>query len=175
MKKIFLVFTVAFFSSCDKEREIVAPNFTDFVYVNFNLRQNTSLKFSGTDTLFLQKRFPEEPVGNFIAILDKQDRDSLIRKINDLHFEKYKAKYFQEKIEDGNSQVFALNKGKKTKSVFIHGRTCPLEINDFGVWLKRFESKQKFIKTKEYIHFWDLGNLVAPPPPPPVVKKIIFK
>ncbi|SEA66693.1 hypothetical protein SAMN05443667_10713 [Flavobacterium gillisiae] len=146
------------------------PNFKDFIYVNFNLRENSSLKFNGSDTLYLQKRFPEEAVGNFIAVLNRQDKDSLIEKINKLNFKKYEPTYIQKYIEDGNSQIFIINRNEKTESIYIHGSTPPSKINALGNWVENLQSRLQFVKTDEYIHFSNIENIVTPPPPPPIVK-----
>jgi hypothetical protein len=174
MKKLVVSMSFFIFFSCNKETKDLTPNFKAFIYVNLNLRENNSLKFSGSDTLYLQKRFPEEPVGNYIAILNKQDKDSLIKRINKLNLKKYSPNYI-ENIADGNSQVFIISRNKKPESIYIHGRIGPSEIKDFGSWFEKLQSELKFIKTKEYITFWNIENIVPPPPPPPIVKNIKFK
>jgi hypothetical protein len=174
MKKFVISMCFLIFFSCNKETKDLTPNFKAFIYVDLNLRENNSLKFIGSDTLYLQKRFPEEPVGNYISILNKQDKDSLIKRINKLNFKKYSPNYI-ENIVDGNSQVFIISRSKKPESIYIHGSTGPSEIKDFGSWLENLESELKFIKTKEYITFWNIENIVAPPPPPPIVKNIEFE
>ena len=102
MKKLVICMSFFFLCSCNKGTKDLTPNFKAFIYVNLNLRENNSLKFTGSDTLFLQKRFPEEPVGNYIAILNKQDKDSLIKRINKLNLKKYSPNYIQN-VDDGNS------------------------------------------------------------------------
>lgn len=173
MKKLVISMSFFFLFSCNKGTKDLTPNFKTFIYVNLNLRENNSLKFTGRDTLYLQKRFPEEPVGNYIAILNKQNKDSLIKRINKLNLKKYSPNYI-ENIDDGNSQVFIISRNKKPKSIYIHGRIGPLEIKDFGSWFEKLESELRFIKTKEYITFWNIENIVPPPPPPPIVKNIKF-
>ena len=163
------------FFSCKNENLKLNPNFKGFIYLNFNLRENKSFKFNGSDTLYLQKRFPEEPVGNFIAILNTKERDSLIKKINDLNFEKYETQYINKHIEDGNSQVFAIKRCKKDESIYIHGRTGPKEINDLGHCFEKLKSSLKFTKTDEYLDFWNIKNIVTPPAPAPLVNEIKYK
>jgi len=175
MKKLVILMSFFILFSCNKGTKDLTPNFKAFIYVNLNLRENNSLKFTGSDTLYLQKRFPEEPIGNYIAILNKQDKDSLIKRINDLNFKKYSPNYIEKNIEDGNSQVFIISRNKKPESIYIHGRIGPSEIKAFGSWFEKLESELKFIKTKEYITFWNIENIVPPPPPPPMVNNIKFK
>ncbi|TPG42083.1 hypothetical protein [Flavobacterium pectinovorum] len=173
MKNITAFFILFFFYSCNKKAEVFIPNFTDFIFVDLNLQENTSIKFTGKDTLYIQKRMPDLPLENYILILNEQDRDSLISRINKLNLEEKQSIYAQ--TESDSSQVFILNKHEKTKSVSIIGKSGPTEVNSFGDWISKFEAKQKRIKTKENIHFWNLKNTVPPPWPPSKIKHITFK
>jgi len=172
MRTIISCLIICVFCSCNKKEEVLVPNFTDFILVNLNLKENTSLKFNGSDTLYFQKRLPDAPLANYILIINKQDRDSLISGINKLNFVKYESIYAQSASD--NSQVFILNKDGKSKSVCSIEGNGPIEMIRLGNWLNKWAAKHKHIKTKEYIHFWDLPNVVPPPFPPSQVKKIKF-
>ena len=173
MKNIFSFIIICFFYSCNKKAQVIIPNFKSFIFVDLNLQENTSVKFTGKDTLYIQKRLPDIPVENYVSVLNNQDRDSLTSRINKLNLEKNKSIYAQ--TDSDNTQVFILNKNKKTKSVCIIGKNGPIEINRFGDWLNKFTAKHKRIKTKEDKDFWDLENSVPPPFPPSKLKHIIFK
>jgi hypothetical protein len=175
MKKLVITLSIFIFFSCNKETTDLTPNFKDFIYVNLNLRETNSLKFSGNDTLYLQKRFSEQPDEHYIAILNRQIRDSLIKRINKLNFKKYKPNYIAQNIADENSQVLIICRNKKPEFISINEKIGPSEIRAFRNWFEKFENELKFVKTKEYIHFWNNKNIVPAPPPPKIVKNIKFK
>ncbi|WP_337966884.1 hypothetical protein [uncultured Flavobacterium sp.] len=172
MRKIISVIIICLFYSCNKKEAVFAPNFTDFIFVNLSLQENISLKFTGNDTLYFQKRLPDLPLENYIVVINKQDRDSLTLKINKLDLAKYESIYAQSAGD--NSQVFILNKDGRSKSVCIIEGSGPEEMIRFGNWLNKLESKYKRIKTTEYIHFWNLQKVVPPPFPPSKLKKVRF-
>jgi hypothetical protein len=175
MKKLVFTMSIFIFLSCNKETKNLTPNFKDFIYVNLNLRETNSLKFSGNDTLYLQKRFSEKPDENYIAILNRQVKDSLIKRINKLTFEKYKPNYIAQNIDDENSQVLIICRNKKPEFISINEQIGPLEIRAFRSWLEKSKTELKFVKTKEYVHFWNNKNIVPAPAPPKIVKNIKFK
>ena len=174
MKKlvIFILIFMVFF--CSKETKNLMPNFDDFIYVNLNLKETNSLKFSGNDTLYLQKRFPEKPDEYYFTIINSQLKDSLIKRINKLTFEKYKPGYISQNTEGENLQFLIICRNEKPEFVSVSEKNEPSEIRTFRIWLKKLKTEVKFIKRKEYINFWNNKNILVPPPPP-IVKDIKFK
>lgn len=167
MKKLIIMSILILFS-CKNENPKLTANFKDFFYINLNLTETNSLKFSGNDTLYLQKSFSEKPDEHYIVILNRQVKDSLINRINALSFEKYEPNY----IGGVNKQVLIICRNKKPEFISIDEKNGSSEIRTFKNWLEKLENELKFIKTKENTHFWNNKNIVPAPPPP---KKVNIK
>ena len=108
----------------------LTPNFEEFIYVNMNIKENTSFKFIGGDTIYLQKRLPEQSVLHFATVLNKGEKDSLIYKINKLDLDKYQPKYLPPDSVAANSMVFIFKQNQEVKFFTVHERTVSKEIND---------------------------------------------
>jgi hypothetical protein len=174
MKKL-LILLILIFISCKNENLKFTANFNDFFYINLNLTETNSLKFSGNDTLYLQKRFSEKPDEHYIAILNRQVKDSLIERINKLNFKNYKPNYIKENVDDENSQVLIICRNKKPEFISINEKIGPSKIKAFKSWFEKFKNELKFVKEKENFNFWNNENIVPAPPPPKKVKNIEFK
>jgi hypothetical protein len=170
MKKLIILFIVIF-TSCEKKED---KTFTNFVFSSAGLHYDYSLKFTNSDTVYFQKRFPQ-PEENYYSLLNKEDRKNLNKFVEKIDFEKIDTIYAQENLADGESLLFNISQQKENRWVFIYGHNAPKELFEFSIWLKEFKEKQKFKSNTKIIDFGDLKYILPPPPPPPKVDTIIYK
>ena len=168
MKKTVLLIGILFvFFGCKKEEVNEFP-FDSFIFSYSGLRNDNSIKFTNTDTVYLQRRFPE-PTENFYAILKANEKMKLNKFFKNLNLDKFDPDYIQENVADGGNLQFEIFKNKKSKLIAIYGGTAPEELYKYADFLIKFKSMIKFIPTKKNINFGDLaGSFDRPPPPPPI-------
>jgi hypothetical protein len=156
--------------SCKKEikENEVEANFKSFVYVYGDMRSYNLIKFTGGDTLFLQRKFPEHNEGNYYAVLPKVNKDWLNAYLNKLDFKKYKSIYESFLMEDGSSEIFIMNRKGLERGVYTH-ECGPKEFKQLSVWIENLKKNYTFIPTKKEIDFGNPERFSYPPPPPPRV------
>jgi hypothetical protein len=169
MKRLFLL-TIITLVSCNRKE--VNP-FDSFTFSDAGLHHDYSMKFTNSDTIYLQTRFPSS-VENYYAIITKEDRKNLNQFIEKLNFKKYDTIYAQENLDDGRSLLFRILNRKENHWIFIYGHNGPKELFEFAKWLTNFKEKQKFKPSSKAS---DYGNLkyILPPPPPPKIDTITNK
>jgi hypothetical protein len=163
--KIIIVLLTFQIVSC-KENNVkeINPNFESFVYANANMRSNNLLKFVGNDSIYLQKKFPEEKEGTYFALIKKADKDYLTNFLNNLDFTKYDSIYTQNDI-DGNNEILIVNRNGVKDGIYIHAESGPKELENFSIWLENLKTRQKFVATNKKIDFGNFKGIVTPPPP----------
>jgi hypothetical protein len=163
VKRVLLVTIVVFFLGCKKEKTNEFP-FDSFAISSYTRHETNSIKFTKSDTVYLQKRFPA-PQENFYAIIQDNEKSKLIRYLHFLNLEKFKSVYVQEKLFESETYLINLSNKEKRKSISIYGSTAPKEFYTFIDSLEIFKKNLKFLPTKKIIDFGDLGSIVPPPPP----------
>ena len=158
--------------SCSKKEEVKSFPFDDFVFSSAGLHHVNSMKFTKSDTVYFQKRYPE-PVENSYVILKSAEREKFSKLFNGINFTKFDNEYAQENLYDGQAYLLNISKKDKRKRIFLYGNVIPKELKTFIDSLRQIKTGLKFLPTKKVIDFDDLGYLL-PPPPPPKPTKIHF-
>ena len=161
-KGVLLVAIVFIFFGCKKE--VNEFPFDSFVFSSSNLSDINSLKFTKSDTIFLQRNFPE-PKENFYAILRADQKIELNELLQTFNLEKFDSIYSQENLEDGQSYLFNINQKGKNKWVCIYGENAPKQLYSYANSLNEFKNKLKFTSIKQNVDFGDLKYILPPPPP----------
>ena len=165
MRKGVLLVTIVFiFFGCKKEEVNEFP-FDSLIVSSAGLHHDISVKFTNSDTVFLQRRFPK-PTENFYAIIKNNEKIKLNKYLQSLNFKKFKSEYSQEHLCDGGSFLINISNNGKSKSILIYGGIAPNELYNFVDSLSTFKKNLKFSSTKQIIDFGDLGPILLPPPPP---------
>jgi len=157
--------------SCHKKTNGTKPTtFDDFIFSYSQLNADYSIKFTNSDTIFLQRRFPR-PTELFYSVFSSNDSlklDSFLKKIN---FKNYDTVYVQKFLEDGGSYKFVVTKDTTTNWTFIYGDNGPKQLYGFGNWLSNLKDKQNFYPIGTTIDFGNLNYILRPKiPPPPVTE-----
>jgi len=169
MKRLFFLTIVALVSCNRKETK----PFDSLTFSDAGLHHDYSVKFTNSDTIYLQTRFPS-PLENYYAIITEGDRKNLNQFVEKLDFKKYDTIYAQENLEDGRSILFSISKQNKSHWVYIYGHNGPKELFDFSKWLSNFKEKTKFKPSVKAQDYGDLKYILPPPPPPPIVETILY-
>lgn len=156
--------------SCSKKTDVKNFSFDSFVFSYAGLHHDNSIKFNNSDTIFLQRRYPE-PKENFYAIINGNIKEKLYKHLQSLNVNKFKSEYSQNNLCDGSAYLLNISNNNKNKSIFVYGHTAPKELFNFIDSLSKFKDHLKFIPTKQVIDFGDLSTILPPPPPPPLKTK----
>jgi hypothetical protein len=167
--KSFLIFFILLLISCSKKEEGNQFPFNHFIFSSSGLRQNFSIKFTKSDSVYFQRRFPQ-PKETFYVILKNDQKAELHKFFKNLNLNKFEDTYQQDNVADGGTLQFEILKNKKSQLIFIYGGTAPQELYNHARFLIKFKDKLKFIKTKKHIYFGDQGPIFNPPPLPPPLK-----
>lgn len=167
--KIIFISFVLLFISCSKKEPVKEFPFDSFIFSYAGLHHDNSLKFSNSDTVFMQRRFPE-PTQNFYAIIQTDKKFKLNKHLRSLNLNKFESDYAQDNLCDGGSYLINASMNGKNKSIYIYGGIAPKELYNYADSLISFKEILKFIPTKQIIDFGDLGPILPPPPPPPPLK-----
>lgn len=167
MKKGILLVAIVFtFFGCKKEKVDEFP-FDSFIFSYSGENTDNSIKFTKSDTVFLQKRYPT-PTENFFAILQGEEKIKLNKYLKTLNFKKFDSVYTQKNLYDAESYLINISINGKSKSIFIYGDRAPEELYNFVDSLGTFKKNLVFLPTNQIIEFGDLGPILPPPPPPPI-------
>lgn len=140
--------------------------FNEFIFSQSALFENYSLKFTESDTLFMEVRFPK-PAKRFYAILTEGTIDKLTSMIDTLNLKEPHSLYVQDNLQDGISLKFYFRSSGLTKTIGVYGNEAPTEIYTLT---HRLDSLAKSVRKYPYhkkIDFGDLSGIVIPLPPPP--------
>lgn len=167
--KIALIsFLLFLFLGCKKDGKNQFQ-FDSLIFSYAGLHHDNSLKFTNSDTVFMQRRFPE-PIENFYAIIPADKKIKLNKQLRSLNLNKFESDYAQNNLCDGGSYLINASINGKNKSIFIYGGIAPKELYNYADSLMSFKEILKFVPTKQIIDFGDLGPILPPPPPPPPLK-----
>ncbi|WP_428230879.1 hypothetical protein [Flavobacterium sp.] len=168
--KIIFISSILLFISCSKKEETKEFPFESFIFSYAGLHHDNSLKFTNSDTVFMQRRFPK-PTENFYAIIPADKKIKLNKHLRSLNLNKFESDYAQDNLCDGGSYLINASTKGKNKSIFIYGGIAPKELYNCADSLMSLKENLKFVPTKQIIDFGDLGPILPPPPPPPLKLK----
>lgn len=167
--KIIILSFVSLLLSCSKKETVKEFPFESFVLTGANLHDIHTVKFTESDTVYLQRNFPE-PKENFYAIISTNEKIRLNKCLNNLNLRSFDSIYADENLDDGQSYLININEKGKSKRTYIHGENAPKELYNYVDSLESIKNNLKFIPTKQIIDFGDLSSILPPPPPPPPLK-----
>jgi len=167
MKKGILLVAIVFTLFGCKKEEVNEFPFDSLIVSSAGLHHDNSFKFTSSDTVFLQRRFPG-PTENFYALIQNDEKIKLNKYLQSLNFKKFKSEYSQEHLSDGVTYLIDVLNNGKSKSILIYGGIAPKELYNFVDSVGTFKKNLIFLPTKQIIDFGDLGSILPPPPPPPI-------
>jgi len=138
--------------------------FDEFIFSQSGLYENYSLKFTKSDTMFMEVRFPE-PSTRFYTILPKSTLNKLDSILGTFNLKRFDSLYEQDNLQDGLSLKFYFRSSTLTKTIGVYGNEAPKEIYTLA---ERVDGLAKSVKKYPYdkkVDFGDLSGIVLPPPP----------
>ena len=162
----FLFYLVLITASCKNGQISKHSTYNDFVFSTSTESDNYSLKFTDSDTIFFEKRFPK-PKQLYYAIIQNNDKEKLDSILQKTDFTKYDTVYFQNNLQDGISYKFYLTKKAHVNWVLMYGHTGPKSLYDFADWLTNLKDRQTFHPINGTVDFGNLIYIILPPIPPP--------
>jgi hypothetical protein len=169
-QSLFISFILCLYSCDNNDVKPEKKVFNEFVFSQAALHENYSLKFTQSDTFFIEKRFPE-PVMRFYALLSDSIRMKLNTQLTTLNLTRFAKLYRQENLEDGVSYKFHLRNDKVVKTVGVYGKEAPMGLYPFAEWLDSIAKTVVMFPLNRQIDFGDLSGInVLPVPPPPKMK-----
>ena len=172
---IFCLLIISFLiSSCSRKTETEKKySIKTFVFSNQGMSFDYSLKINGTDTIYRETRFPF-PEKSEYGILNKEDKDFIMKMLEEIAFSKYKHRYEDNNLEDGHSFRFIIKRENKVDSVYVYGHEAPEEFYVLGKKIKMFKDKIEFKKLNSKVDFENLNYKMLPPPPRIENGKVVF-
>lgn len=156
-----------FIISChEKALTVKSTKFDNFIFSYSQLYADYSIKFTNSDTIFLQRRFPQ-PRAVFYSIIQNKDSLKLDSFLTKIDLKKYDTVYMQNNLQDGDSYKFVMSNDTITKWTFIYGNEGPKQLYDFANWLRDLQERQRFYPIDTSIYFGNLNYIVLPQVPPP--------
>lgn len=172
MKKNFLLFAFSIlFLSCSKKEERKKFPFDAFIFSSAGLDHINSIKFTKSDTVYFSRIFPE-PIQNFYAVLNLQQKRELNQLLGEVNFEKMDTIYANSTIEDATTHLINISNKEKIKYIYLYAQDAPKELKIFIESLGEIKGKLKFIPSNKAIDFGNLKSILPPPPPSMHVKKV---
>ena len=166
MRYLFFSFMVLFLS-CQKERKF-NEEYNNFVFSFSAENEDYSIKFTNSDTVYIEKRFPD-PKEYFYFLINKNDLDSVYYWVNNIQFSKYNSSYNEHLVNglvDGIGFKFYLENSHLNSSVYIYGEIGPKEFYVLADKLIEIKERYKLSKTSKKVNFGDLKGILLPIPPP---------
>lgn len=161
---VLLVLVVVTGCEGNKKNDQIVEN---FVFSYSAMYSDYSMKFTKNDTVFLEKRFPK-PTEHFYFIIKESEKQKILKLAEDINFDKYDTIYDQylvNRLVDGTSYKFYVEKGSKKDWVYIYGKNGPKEFYVLSDLLNSLKEKQNLRKTSKVINFGNLDFILLPEPP----------
>lgn len=180
MKRVLLITTALIFFACKKEETSPKFKYFDFSFSN-TFETSFSVKFTPNDSVYLREHWNSRTVfdsttipktqTNYIALITKEDKKTLIDLISKTQLKKYDSTYY-ENYSDGRFYTFYIDKDSIKKSIAIHSYKddVPKELDSLAKWIYIWKKNIKLIKTNKNLTFFS-SKYVLPPPPPPIKTK----
>jgi len=174
--KNYIIVIFIIFLSCEKKEVKKNNSFTNFVFSMSAQHSDYSMKFTDSDTIFFEKRFPN-PKECFYSIIQKRDKDSIYKIISQINFSKYDSIYDEYQLNhlvDGTGYKFYVDNKSRKNSIYIYGRIGPKELYSFAYHLEKLKKRLQLHPTNKQIDFGNLNHILLPEPPPdPTIKKAV--
>ncbi len=157
---------LSFIFGCERTKNDI--QFVDnFVFSYSAMYSDYSMKFTQSDTVYIQKRFPGT-TEHFYFIIKESDRHNVLKLANDIKFAKYDSindQHLVNQLVDGTGYKFYVEKGTKRDWIYIYGDDGPKEFYEFSAVLNSLKEKQTLQKTNKEIDFGNLDHILLPEPP----------
>jgi hypothetical protein len=172
---LFCFLTISFLiNSCSQKTETEKKySIKTFVFSNQGMSFDYSLKINGTDTIYRETRFPFPEISEY-GILKKEDKDSVMKMLEEIDFSKYKHRYEDNHLQDGQGYRFIIKSENKVDSVYVYGHEAPEQFYALGKKIKMLKDKVEFKKLNSKIDFENLNYKMLPPPPKIENGKVVF-
>jgi hypothetical protein len=128
--------------------------------------ENYSVKFTRSDTIFLEERFPE-PTKQYFALLNDTVRKKLNFILDTLNLTRFDSSYIQDNLQDGAIIKFHLKSDTIDKTISIYGHEAPPSFYPVAQWLDSLTKVLTKHPIKRQVDFGDLSGVNPPPAPPP--------
>lgn len=181
MKKIALLITITtILIGCKKEEALAKFKYFDFSFNN-TFETCFSVKFTPNDSVYIREHWNGNNAydsaniprikTNYIALINKEDKKTLIELISKTQLKKYKSEYYED-YSDGKFYIFYIDKDSIKKSIAIHTHKndVPKDLDSLAKWIYQWKKKVKLIETKKKLDFYS-SKYILPPPPPPLKTK----
>ncbi|KRD59288.1 hypothetical protein ASE40_14010 [Flavobacterium sp. Root935] len=129
----------------------------DFTFFKWNIHESYYLKFNSSDTLYCVGAYGIKQETSF-AILNKEQKERIQNLLDTLTFPKNQV--FNDLVNDGETNVFLLNKGEQTRKLKIHGISGPKQFWLFGETLDRLKRQLQFAQINKKIDFKEINKMV---------------
>lgn len=179
--KITLISFVLFlFLGCKKEEADMKFKYFDFSFNN-TFETCFSIKFTPNDSVYIREHWNAHDVWdstnipkgktNYIALISKKDKKTLIDLISKTQIKKYNSEYY-ENYSDGRFYTIYIDKDSIKKLIAVHSYKddVPRDLDSLGKWICTWKKKVKLIKTDKKLTFFSSESVLPPPPPPPPLK-----
>lgn len=159
---IVLLLSYPIFSGCENPTQNKHSRPLDiFVFSYSQENKDFSIKFTSSDTIFIQKRFPE-PTEIFYSIIAESQAEKIDSFIEKFSLLKKDSIYFENNLSDGSSYKFYLIKDNNINWVSIYGRKAPKFLYEFGDWLIKLKEQLRLTQTKKQVDFGNLNYFLLP-------------
>jgi hypothetical protein len=167
-KNLYILLILGILISCEKSKP--KAQFVDnFVFSVSAMHSDYSMKFTKSDTVYIERRFPW-PTEHFYFIIQENEKNNVLKLASDIKFSKYDSIYDQYLVNhlvDGTGYKFYVEKGNKKNWIYIYGDIGPKEFYAFSVLLNNLKKKQTLHKTTKTVDFGNLNHILLPEQPPP--------
>lgn len=173
MKNFIIVILFVIFTSCEKKKVDKNVSFKNFVFSMSALHSDYSMKFTESDTVYIERRFPN-PKEYFYSLISKSEKDTVYKIISEINFKKYDSIYDEypiNRLVDGTGYKFYVENGSQKNWIYIYGHIGPKVFYSFANFFKSLKEKQQLHQIKKKIDFGNLNHILLPEPPPPPKQK----
>ena len=157
--RILVIIFIIAFSGCQSPKKEY-----DFTFYKWNIHESYYLKFNSSDTLYYINTYPHEEQTSF-KILSSKEKEKIQNTLNTITFPK-DEEFENQSVEDGETYVFILNKGKQSKKLMIHEYNGLHQFLLFGKSLEEIKNFHKFTLTNKKIKLSEVDKIFRVPPTP---------
>lgn len=153
---LFATFTFLLISCSKTEKKM--QSFDSFVYTYSAMTMSYSVKFTGNDTVYFMRRYPEPQTISYAIMKDAQ-KENIAALIQKIDFTKYKTEYNDKSISDAAGIKFDIKKNNQARIINIYGNTAPKELYGYAT---NFNEYLKHLDFQPYNGKVDFGKPTPP-------------